>query len=103
MTAIPAQLVAADDTKAILLTLEEFKRHDLTLNEARSDLEQLADGHADREMARQLVAYLDGMLHHVAENELTSEAAARDIQSVIAAVISNDLDPLPRAMPVPAE
>ena len=93
MTAIPALLVAADETKAILLTLEEFKRHDLTLHEARSDLTLLADGHADKELAQQLTEYLGKMLHRVKLNEISSEAAAHDIQKVISAVVSREKVP----------
>ena len=92
MTAIPAQLVAADETKAILLTLEEFKRHDLTLHEARSDLSLLADSDAGSELAQPLTEYLGRMLHRVKCNEIGSEAAAHDIQKVIAAVVSTDPD-----------
>ncbi len=96
MTAIPAQLVAADETNAILLTLEEFKRHDLTLHEARSDLTLLADGYAeaDQTLARQLADYLGHMLHRVKCNEISSEAAAQDIQRVIAAIQVSQVDPV---------
>lgn len=101
MTVIPAQLVAADETKAILLTLEEFKHHDLTLAEAQFDLALLADGHADEALAGKLADYLDGMLHRVASNEISSDTAARDIQCVITAVTSDDPDAL-RLDDVPA-
>jgi hypothetical protein len=92
MTVIPAQLVADDETKAILLTLEEFRHHDLTLEEAQSDLALLADGHADEALAGKLADYLDGMLHRVASDEISSDTAARDIQCVITAVTSHDPD-----------
>lgn len=96
MTAIPALLVAADETKAILLTLEEFKRHDLTLHEARSDLTLLADTYAeaDQGLARQLTDYLGHMLHRVKCNEISSEAAAQDIQRVITAIQAKEMDPV---------
>lgn len=90
MKVIPAQLVVADDDKAILLTLEEFKRRELTKEEAKSDLRLLFDGHPDECMARALVKYLDGMLSRVACDEITNETAAADIHQMIAAVVSND-------------
>lgn len=90
MTIMPAQLVSAEDDKAILLTLEEFKRHDLTHAEAKSDLRLLFDGHPDESLSRALVKYLDGMLSRVACDEISSETAAADIHQMITAVLSND-------------
>ncbi len=92
MTMMPAQLVAADETKAILLTLEEFRRHDLTLHEARSDLALLVDGHANEDLARELLAYLEVMLRRVQSNEIVGEAAAQDIRRVVEAVVSGKAD-----------
>ena len=90
MTIMPAQLVSAEEDKAILLTLDEFKRHELTHHEARSDLRLLFDGYPDESMARALVKYLDGMLSRVACDEISNETAAADIHQMISAVMSND-------------
>jgi hypothetical protein len=90
MTVMPGQLVSAEHDKAILLTLEEFKRHDLTQSEVISDLRLLFDGHPDESLARALVKYLDGMLSRVACDEISNETAASDIHQMITAVMFND-------------
>lgn len=90
MTVMPAQLVSAEDDKDILLTLEEFKRHDRTQEEAKSELRLLFDGHPDASLARALVNYLDEMLSRVACDEISVDTAAADIHQMITAVLSND-------------
>lgn len=90
MTIMPAQLVVADDEKAILLTLDEYRRHELTREEAKGDLRLLFDSHSDESLSRALLKYLDGMLSRVACDEISNETAAADIHQMIAAVLAND-------------
>ena len=90
MSVMPAQLVAARDDQAILHTLEEFKRHELTQAEAQADLRLLFDGHPNPSPTGALVKYLDGMLSRVACDEISNETAAADIHEMITAVIAND-------------
>lgn len=90
MTVMPAQIEVPAADEAILLTLDEFKRHDLTREEARSDLRLLFDGHPDDSLSRTLVRYLDAILSRVACDEISNETAAADIHEMIAAVMSKD-------------
>jgi len=90
MTIMPAQLIAVEGDKAILLALDKYKRHELTQEEAKADLRLLFDGHADDSLSRVLVKYLDGMLSRVACDEISNETAAADIHQMIAAVMAND-------------
>lgn len=90
MTIMPNRLVAADDDKAIRLTLEQYKRHALTKETAKSDLRLRFDGHPDEALSRALIEYLDGLLSRVACDEISTETAATDIHQMIAAVVAND-------------
>ena len=90
MTIMPAQLAVADDEKAILLTLDEYRRHELTREEAKSDLRVLFDGQPDESLSRALLKYLDGILSRVACDEISNETAAADIHQMMAAVVAND-------------
>ena len=90
MTIMPAQLVVADDEKAILHTLDEYRRHELTKEEAKGNLRLLFDGRLDESLSRALLKYLDGILCRVACDEISNETAAADIHQMIAAVLAND-------------
>jgi hypothetical protein len=81
-------LAAAE--KAILLTLDEYKRHELTEEQARSDLRVRFDGRSDDALSRALVKYLDDILSRVACDEISNDTAAADINQMIAAVTAND-------------
>jgi hypothetical protein len=92
MTVMSQKPIAGELPSQILRPIQAFTKHELPLDQAKSEIVRLFDGHPNENLRRRLKTYVDRMLARVSCDEITLETAAGDIQAMIAAVLAGDPD-----------